>query len=240
MNRSIRNLAIATIATAAIAGTALTPVIASAAETTPTDQVVQASKTGAANPDLQLSQNGFNVMREVRAARIAIFNGDTEAAKKFVDQASTDLGKVTSEDNAKADVAKITGDKNLVPIDGQLVVADNFVATKEKAEHIAKGNEHLKKGESKKALEELKLADVDIGFTRVLMPLKETTDHVTLASQLMAKGDYYQANMALKAAEDGLNVDTVMLVSAPKKGTQQQGSNGSTQQPAQKSQSNSG
>jgi hypothetical protein len=105
---------------------------------------------------------------------------------------------------------------NLIPIDGQLVVSDNFVATPEKAKQISEGNQKLKEGKSDEAMKALKLASVDIGFTRVLMPLNETEAHVNLAADLIKNESFYEANMALKAAEDGLNVETIMLVEAPK------------------------
>ncbi len=211
MKRTYRNLSLAAFAITAVTATALPSIIAQAASKT--DQVVQASKSGKANPNLQLSQDGYNVVRDVQAARIAIFNGDTQQAKTLTEEAKADLKKVKADDKL-ANLNK--GDKNLIPVDGQLVVADDFVSTPEKAKHIAAGNEHLKKGESKKAMDELKLAGVDIAFTRILMPIKETEAHVDLAQNLISQGHYYQANMALKATEDALKVDTVMLVEAPK------------------------
>ena len=94
------------------------------------DQVVAATKADKADPNLQLSQDGYNVMRDVRAARIAIFNGDTEAATKYVDQAKQDVAKAKTDDGAMKTAD--TGDKNLIAIDGQLVVSDNFDVTPEK------------------------------------------------------------------------------------------------------------
>ena len=44
------------------------------------------------------------------------------------------------------------------------------------------------------------------------MPMKETTAHLNVANQMIGEEDFYEANMALKAAEDGMNVDTVMLI----------------------------
>lgn len=213
MINHIRIWTISTIASAAIAN-ALYPVAVHAE--TKSDQVVTASKAGAANPNLQLSQDGFSTMRDVRAARVAIFNGDTAAATKFIEQAKMDIGKASSDE--KMIVAK-DGEPamKLVPIDGQIVVSDNFVATPEKAKNIATGNEKLKEGKTKEAIEALKLADVDIGFSRVLMPLGTTTKHLDTAADLLNEGKFYEANMALKAVEDGLVLDTVVLVEAPKK-----------------------
>ncbi len=210
MKTVMRNIAIATFVTSLAASSALIPAVASAATN---DQVTEASKTGDANPALELSGNGFKVMRDVRAARVAIFNGDTKAAKKYVDDAVATMSDVKTE-SAKMTKGK-DADPNLIPIDGQLVVADNFVSTPEKTAQIAKGNAALKKGDSKTAIEELKLAGVDIGFTRLLMPMKETTAHLNVANKMIGEEDFYEANMALKAAEDGMNVDTVMLIVQP-------------------------
>lgn len=216
MNRKIRNLTLGALASTALitAGFAAPAFAASSSTATSRqqDQVVQASKSGVANPDLRLSQDGYNVMRDVRAARVSIFNGDIDTAKKFVKLAQDDLAKTQADDTRIKKSDKLGKDQaNWVPIDGQLVVADNFVATPDKAKHIAAGNAKLKQGKTKEAMDELKLADVDVGFTRLLMPLNQTKNQVNLSYDLLNSGDYYQANMALKAAEDGLNVDTVML-----------------------------
>ncbi|MCB1439223.1 MAG: YfdX family protein [Nitratireductor sp.] len=214
MTTTIRKLAFAFLATTAIAGAGLMPANAASTTAPQTDQVAQASQSGEANPDLRLSQDGFGVMRDVRAARVAIFNGDTDAAKKYLDQAKQSLDKIKT-DSALANKG-LERNNNLIPIDGQVVVADNLVATPEKAQHIAAGNQKIKSGNGKEAMEELKLANVDVGFTRLLMPYTETVDHVTVAENLLNHDNYYEANMALKAAEDGLQVESVMLVEPSK------------------------
>ncbi|GAB4354112.1 MAG: YfdX family protein [Oricola sp.] len=210
MNRTFRQFTIGALASTAVAAASLAPALAHAATTD--DQVVTASKTGAANPDLRLSQDGYNVIRDIRAARVAIFNGDSEAAKKFVEEAKSDLKKVKSDDMIAVKKDSANTNPDLVPIDGQLFVADNFTTSSEKARHIADTNKKIKEGKADEAMQDLKLANVDVGFTRVLMPLAMTQDHVTTAYNLLEGGSYYEANMALKAAEDGLQVDTVMLV----------------------------
>ncbi|MCC6870167.1 MAG: YfdX family protein [Burkholderiales bacterium] len=176
------------------------------------DQVVEASKAGTAHPNLKLSQDGYSTMRAVRAARVAIFNGDIDAAKKLVDEAGADVGRVKVDERA----LDKTTPGNWIPIDGQLGVADDFVSTPQKAAHIASGNKKLQEGKVSEAMQEFKLAEVDINFSRVLMPLDATRRQVALASDLMKGQKYYEANMALKAAEDGLQFDSVTLIEAPK------------------------
>lgn len=207
----VRAFAIAALATTALAGWAFGPTIAAAA----TDQVVAAASAAKTTPDLKLSEDGYHAMRDIRAARISIFNGNPGEATTYVDKAKTALGKAETIEKHIADKGTEASSK-YVPVDGQIVIANDYVATPEKAKHIAAGNAHLQKGKTKEALEELKLAEVDIGFSRVLMPLQSTVANVDSAASLLRDGKFYEANMALKAAEDGMTVDTVMLVETPK------------------------
>ena len=62
----------------------------------------------------------------------------------------------------------------------------------------------------------MKLAEEDIGYTQLLMPLQETRAHVDEAAGKIHDRNFFDANLALKAAEDGLSVETVMLVETPK------------------------
>lgn len=211
---SIRTFAIAALATTALAGMAFGPTLAVAAQGS--DHVAEAAKASKDTPNLKLSEDGYHAMRDIRAARISIFNGNPGNATKYVEKAEADLGKAKTEEKLIVTKADAKGGVRYIPIDGQIVIAQDFVATPDKAKHIAAGNEKLKQGKTKEALDELKLANVDIGFSRVLMPLASTESNVKAAADLLKDGKFYEANMALKTAEDGMNVDTVMLVEAPK------------------------
>lgn len=231
MNTILRKLTVSALAGSAIAAVALVPVIANAATVKsgmPGDQVVTASKSGAANPDFRLSEDGYNAIRDIRAARVAIFNGAEDQAREFITQASADLQKVKADDMVVSKKQPDNVNPNLVPVDGQLFVVDNFTSSKEKQAHIAASNAKIKQGKVDEAIKDLKLADVDVGFTRVLMPLAATEHHIKVASDLFDGGHYYEANMALKAAEDALQVDTVMLVQTPKDQTAQAASASAT------------
>jgi hypothetical protein len=208
----IRTFAIAALASTALAGVVFGPTLAAAA----TEQAAAAASS-AKNPlDIKLSEDGYRAMRDIRAARISIFNGNPGEATTYVDKAETALGKAKADEKRLVAKEGDNAETKYVPVDGQIVVADDYVASPEKAKHIAAGNAHLQKGKTKEALEELRLAAVDIGFSRVLMPLPSTAADVRSAASLLRDGKFYEANMALKAAEDGMTVDTVMLVETPK------------------------
>jgi hypothetical protein len=194
-----------------------------------TDAVITGSvKTKApAQRTLKVSRDGFAAMRAIRAARIAIFDGEPKLAAKMLDKAKSDLDAAAKDDtkyvvDVKALVnGKTAGEdsatmkQNWIPIDGQIALADTFVPSPENAEHIKKANEHFQHGRSKEALEELRLGNIEVSFTRILMPLRGTTEKVAEALHLMGDQKYYEANLALKAAEDAMIVDSVSLIELP-------------------------
>jgi hypothetical protein len=172
---------------------------------------------------MKFSEAGNSAMRDIRSARLAIFNGQPTAAIKLMEGAKTSIGQAEKEAptfvttstmmiNGKA-VEKMSGKEevNKVPFDGQLVLGDNFVMTPEKKTHIDKANEHLQKGEHTKAVEELRLGDIDVNFARELMPVAKADKGVDEAIKLATDGKYYEANLALKAIEDGVTIDSVNI-----------------------------
>ncbi|MCB1504266.1 MAG: YfdX family protein [Hyphomicrobiaceae bacterium] len=203
---------------AALLGTSMlvVPAVVLAKEVVKSEQAETAEK---ANYDklMKLSDDGFATLRDVRSARVAIFNGNPDQASKNVEAATMDLGKASAD--VKAYVGRTNGSKGAdewIPIDGTIDIADNFVLDAKKGEHVTKANEHFKKGEKQQAVEQLKLAEIDVNYTRLLMPVKATADHVEAAKKLIGEKKYYEANLALKAAEDGIVIDSVALVDIPK------------------------
>ena len=165
-------------------------------------------------------------------ARLAIFNGDPKVAVKMMGKAKKALDAATKDESMfVADMKTLAGNKaahgttstsssatpatTWIPIDGQISLADTYVATPEKTEHIAKANEHFKSGRAKEAVEELRLGEIDVTYSRVMMPLTATTKCLADAMQLADEHKYYEANLSLKAAEDGVIVDSVGLADVP-------------------------
>jgi D-alanyl-D-alanine carboxypeptidase len=204
---------------------------ANAAPATAVDPVVAASmKAGSDTAALtQISQEGHDAMREIQGARIAIFNGDPRMARELLDKAKLSLemasknaptlvvdtkvgvaGKIVREN---VDVTKM----NWIPVDGRLSLADSYVATPERVAHVRRANDHFRAGRSKEAIDELRLGEIDVNYSRVLMPLQSTEKRVADAITLLANNKFYEADLALKSAEDGVAVDTVSLVDSPTK-----------------------
>jgi len=159
----------------------------------------------------KVSVEGRLALLDMRMARVAIFDGMPEQSGKLLEQAKKNLTaakKQASEMKVTTKGAKVT---DLVPIDVAVALSEDFVATPEKKEKIKEANEHLRKGESAKAVEILRQADISVAISSVLMPLKATIKHVDQAIALIKDHKYYEANLTLKGAEDGVIVVTDML-----------------------------
>ena len=172
------------------------------------------------------SESGHSAMRDIQDARFAIFDGNTKTALTLMQSAKSALAKARSKapaytrlENREASASGSASNAAVVqcvPIDGQLVLADNFVMTPEKQAHINKADEHLKKGEHEKALEELRLGEVDVDYTQLLIPIAQSQEHLDRAITLANDGRYYEANLALKAIEDSVVAESLDFADLPK------------------------
>ncbi|MCJ2077708.1 YfdX family protein [Methylobacterium sp. E-016] len=183
----------------------------------------------------KLSADGAKGFRDLHLARIAIFDADPAQAKTLVHDAQAVLAKAKTDESvftkaeadlkppaaAKAMPAKGTGVGDMkqpvawLPVDGQLLLDEDFVATPQKAAAVADANKNLEKGDRKGAAEKLKLAGVNVNFTMAVVPLAKTTADVDQAAALLDQGKYYEANAALKQAEDGVRFDVIDATSLP-------------------------
>ena len=171
---------------------------------------------------------GNAAMRSIRGARFAIFNGEPiaalklmEAAKGYIEQAES--GAPTFDTTLKVVVggsvvgtSSDKGEIRSVPIDGQVVLADDFVSAPEKQAHINKANEYLKNGNNSKAIEELVLGDIDVTFNQSWMPMAPATKHLNQAIKLAGEDKYYESSLSLKAIEDSVTVGSVHLHDMPR------------------------
>lgn len=145
--------------------------------------------------------------------------GMDNAATMSVDGATTKDAKDAGKD-AEKDAAKPVPSHEAVkwlPVDAQLVLADDFVVrNKDQQKAVDDANEHLKTGDRKGAMDRLKLAGVDVDFTMAVVPLDKTTQEVDQAAKLIQDGKYYEANSSLKAVEDGVRFDVIDTTAVPK------------------------
>jgi hypothetical protein len=157
----------------------------------------------------------------VRGARIAIFNGDPAAAKTMVDDAAKLVGQAekTAKDyvgRSNQSGASEANPEEWIPVDGSITLGEDFTMTDKKKESIAKANELLKQGKASEAVAKLKETDIDVSYTRVMLPLSVASQRLAKAQSLLNDGKYYEANLALKGVEESAVVDTVALIDVPK------------------------
>jgi len=227
----------------ALAATTMLTSAALAAEQTgkasATEAVKPSAATQTANQDFgKLSADGFKAFRDVRLARLAIFDGQTDQAKKFIDEARTAIAKAKADHTAyvkdeaslkpPAGMSQKTApngtDKSApsktptawLPVDGGLTLGEDFVATPTKAAGVAKANEQLKKGDHKQAMETLKLSEINVAFVMDVAPLDKTVNGIDNAAQLIDSGKYYEGNEALRGVEDGVRFDVADINVGPK------------------------
>ena len=161
--------------------------------------------------EYMITKYGFDAIRDVQLARLALFRGSPDAAENFIKMAQKNL----SEDNTdwnnfirKNKKTPLQGDRYII-INESVNVTDDFISTPEKAKAINKANHQLKNGTRKEAIESLRLIGIDVSITQYLMPLNQTRKAVDKAQDLLKKGKYYEANLALKMATDGIITDTI-------------------------------
>ena len=176
----------------------------------------------------KFSEAGNSAMRNIRGARFAIFNGEPAVAIKLMEAAKASIEQAEKEAPTFDTTSKMIvggsvvgtssekGETKNVPVDGQLVLADNFVATPEKQAHIDKANEHIKNGEHAKALEELRLGEIDVTYIQTWMPMAPSVKHLQQAIKLASEAKYYESNLALKAVEDSVTMSSSTIRDMPK------------------------
>lgn len=234
---NVRPLIVALAATTALTGAAMAA--EQSEKTSGADTATPPVATQTANKDFgKLSADGVKAFRDVRLARLAIFDGKSDQAKKYVDEARTAITKAKTDDTAfmkdegslkppggmsqkspqsGADQAPSKTPTAWLPVDGGLTLGEDFVATPAKAAGVAKANEQLKKGDHNQAMETLKLSDINVSFVMEVAPLDKTIGGIDQAAQLIDSGKYYEGNQVLKGVEDGLRFDVADINSTPKK-----------------------
>lgn len=172
---------------------------------------------------VQMSHEGFVAATNIQAARDDINDGNYAAAMDRLRASRAALKLVQKEDvpvtvTSTVDVGKKESSEtetfrtDLVPISAHFVVGETVSATPEKAKHIAKARQHMAKGNTKAAMAEYKLADVSVSLERVAMPLAKTQEQVATALDQLKARKYHDANLTLKAAEDGLVYSVITAI----------------------------
>ncbi|PRD40911.1 hypothetical protein C5748_24495 [Phyllobacterium phragmitis] len=173
----------------------------------------------AAMKKLQIvSDEGYAAVRGIALARLAIFQGAPDRAKSILTAVKQSLdkaqagtaglaGKLKQANGPQDEVAAIQSGQ--VPIDFAVGMNDDYTVTPETAKNIANANQHLNNGNTQKAVEELKLANVDVFVTETDANLPVLAKAVDAALTQIAGKQYYEANLSLVKAGDAITMRTI-------------------------------
>lgn len=181
---------------------------------TSTDEMVSAKQVESNKEYLKVASQGFDAMRDIRMARGAIFEGQPKLAEDYLKEAT----KLLSEESTdwKSYVKKYesgkASDYKYVVINASIGLSEDYISSPEKKNAIKEANSKLSHGDKKGAIETLKLAGVTVMQSQYLMPLEATRKSVNIASKLLEEDKYYEANLVLKGAEDGVVVTSEGLI----------------------------
>ena len=173
----------------------------------------------------KVSEEGLNAMQALHAARLSIFEGRTDAARKQVGQAEKLLMQAKSdavqlrgsEDGGQKSGANGAGE-TYIPIEGSIALSDAFVPTEAHQPALKKASGEMAKKDTAAALDTLELAAIDVRYTEVLMPLTQTEKHLQEARDFLDQGKFHEANLAMMKAEQGIVVNTVEFAGTPQNG----------------------
>nr|WP_162303068.1 YfdX family protein [Buttiauxella sp. 3AFRM03] len=192
------------------------PVFAATATTPAQTAAATAQIQKEAADVMQVAVQGANAMRDIQLARLALFHGEPASAKKLTDDAATLLkdDSIDWKKFVKTDAKAKMIDDQYVIINATVALSEDYVATPAKESAIKSANEKLAKGDKKGAMDTLRLAGIGVMENQYLMPLNQTRKAVAQAQKMLADGKYYEANLVLKGAEDGIVVDSEMFAAS--------------------------
>lgn len=153
------------------------------------------------------------VLSNVRNARIALFDGKTDAAADLVKKAQSGLDKSVSEFAIKID-SKGYG----VPVDSSISFAEGFEPDDAKKKIIEAAGELAKQGKPKDAYKKMLNSGVALDFKYAVLPMKSTLASLEKAQKQLQSDDFYAANLALKAIETSIVVEQFGAAETPKQG----------------------
>jgi hypothetical protein len=175
----------------------------------------------------------MSAFEDIHLARMAIFDGNTDEAAKFVIDAKASLTRAKTDGAAflraeaelrKPSQAPVAKDKTgepivWIPIDSRIDVGETFQPTADKAAAMVTAKKHLMKGEGGKALQLVKSASLDVDYTLAVAPLEKSMADIDEAEKRIAIRDYYGASQALRHAEAGIRFDEIEDVAHVKSGS---------------------
>jgi hypothetical protein len=215
----IRTSIVSLAAASMIAASPLAMLSNAAAATTPT--VAQETVDTRDQAILKTVDEAIQGLRQVHAARLAIFNGQTDVALKHVTAAEQEFTAVQKASGTHEITAtSATGEAGAyVPFDMSIGLAEGFVPSEEMAGSLREASQLFEQGNHRNAVEVLRLANIDITVSAGLVPAKSSLAQIQGAIKLLDEKKYHEANLALKALEDSVVFESYSADTIPAQGS---------------------
>lgn len=198
---------IAAVLAASVSTVALAQV--ASAESTPTETVAEEVTSASA---ITVSDAGRNVANGVYFAKMALAEGNTDAAKEIIGEVSALFG----DDDADL-MVKTDGGFGL-PLDTAISLAEGFEPTDAHAPAFAEANKLMQMGDIDGVIRTLNTAGVDIVAEIAVLPYQSTIDGLNTVSAELDAGDLEKANAALDGIGASIAVETFAPDALPVQG----------------------
>lgn len=169
---------------------------------------------------LKTADEALTAVTRARAARLALFENDIEAAKGRLAEARA--GFLDAEKKLSGltigDTEDPTNAARYLPFDMSMALTESFNATEENKQALEKAQGLMQTGSADDAIEVLRLASIDVNISVALLPIAEASEQLEKAQTFIDEGKYFDANVALKAMEDSIVVRTFSIDAIPQQG----------------------
>ncbi len=170
---------------------------------------------------LRMSEETATAVREAHAARLALFNVDPALAKTEVEKAIASLSKAEAslKDKLIPDTTAADGKPMYLPFDTNMALAETYTVTPEVRVVLDKATGLFQVGTPNEAIDVLREAGVEVKISTAMLPWEASMTHLKEAEKLIGESKYHEANVALKAFEEGVVVRTFGIEEIPVQGS---------------------
>jgi YfdX protein len=169
---------------------------------------------------LRMSEEAASTVMNAHAARLALFNNDTNLAKTEVEKAIASLTKADTTLNEKLipDTTAKDAKPMYLPFDTNMALAETYTVTPEIKVVLDKATGLFQVGTPNEAIDVLREAGVEVRISTAMLPWETSQAHLKEAEKLIGESKFHEANVALKAFEDGIVVRNFGIDEIPAQG----------------------
>lgn len=169
---------------------------------------------------LKTAGEAGNAVAQVRAARVALFDGDVPYAKASVEAARESLLSAESDFAGlmMRDFTDVDSDTNFLPFDMSMSLTEDFTDTDANKDVVKKAIDLFTAENADAAVTTLNAADIEVQVETAMLPYEATIASLDGALGDIEDGNYYTANLDLKAINDSVIVRSFTIDAIPQQG----------------------